>query len=544
MAPSSPPGDANDNIVSVEIDPTFFFTGGTIRIDPDTGEITVTTIASTLPGTYTARVTATDACDLVTVRSLDITVQSAREVSTPTGLISLAGADSILLRWELNPEPHLLGYNVYRDSSPDGAFTTKLNSLPVPIPEYIDRDVTPGDTFCYKITAISSIEAESPKSESTCAVGSLITAFLRDMRAPAGESVRLRVGLDNASGVAENSAMTVRVGYDPAILTPTAVEKTFLTQGFLFIDNIAGTPDGVVNITGISTTGATISGEGRILDILFDVAPGLDEGTTDTLTFVNLVLFDSGANALTLDFSDTALFSVAVSAILGDINADGVVDGGDALLALLIATGEREATELEITAGDVNGDGVIDSADVTLILRLSVGLPINPGAGSAILARARGTTSDSYNISITQDTTGVEVGGQVTLSIATDNAQMIAGVDIVITFDPAVLTLEDLSIEGTLTSDKFLLNSNEEEGALTISLSAVEGLTEVSGDLVTIEFSVDSGEGTKTPVNIGFIKLSGEFGENLSWDNEVTKDGTELTIEKAAGAGSVWHLYE
>ena len=92
-------------------------------------------------------------------------------------------------------------------------------------------------------------------------------------------------------------------------------------------------------------------------------------------------------------------------------------------------------------------------------------------------------------------------------------------------------------------SDTFLLNSNQEEGTVTISLSAVEPLTDASGDLVTAVFTVVGGEGTKTPVNIGFVKLSGEFGEDLDWENDVTKSGTSIDIAEKAAAEKSWHLY-
>jgi len=100
---------------------------------------------------------------------------------------------------------------------------------------------------------------------------------------------------------------------------------------------------------------------------------------------------DENGDNLLVDYSDRSLFTVAPDYILGDITGDGVVDSGDALLALRIAIGELIPTELQKLAGDLNGDRKIDSADVVMILRKAVGLPVNPPqTGGGSLARSVG----------------------------------------------------------------------------------------------------------------------------------------------------------
>ena len=55
---------------------------------------------------------------------------------------------------------------------------------------------------------------------------------------------------------------------------------------------------------------------------------------------------------------------------LGDVNADGKVSSGDALLIFQMAAGVRtNPTERQFYHSDLNGDGQVSSGDVLLALR-------------------------------------------------------------------------------------------------------------------------------------------------------------------------------
>ena len=52
-------------------------------------------------------------------------------------------------------------------------------------------------------------------------------------------------------------------------------------------------------------------------------------------------------------------------------------------------------------------------------------------------------------------------------------------------------------------------------------------------------------DGDEKPIGLGFVKLSGEFGEDLDWEGTVkNKGGTSIVIQARTGAGDSWHLYE
>lgn len=58
----------------------------------------------------------------------------------------------------------------------------------------------------------------------------------------------------------------------------------------------------------------------------------------------------------------------------GDIDGDGVVTVGDALLALRIAMGILDAAPQQLEAGEMDGDGVITIADAVILMRVAMGL--------------------------------------------------------------------------------------------------------------------------------------------------------------------------
>jgi WD40 repeat protein len=84
-----------------------------------------------------------------------------------------------------------------------------------------------------------------------------------------------------------------------------------------------------------------------------------------------------------LSASDSAKFSVTpLEFEPGDVNGDGVVRSGDAIIALRISGGLMEPTYYQKVAADMNGDGEVKANDAIVILRKAAGLEV-PDAGQA-----------------------------------------------------------------------------------------------------------------------------------------------------------------
>ena len=71
-------------------------------------------------------------------------------------------ASSIQLSWDANPEPDLMGYNVYMGTSQGSYNTTKIIG---PNSSYVFQNLSQGITYYFTITAYDQTNNESLPSE-------------------------------------------------------------------------------------------------------------------------------------------------------------------------------------------------------------------------------------------------------------------------------------------------------------------------------------------------------------------------------------------
>ncbi len=96
-------------------------------------------------------------------------VQTAAALNPPTGPVSCAGDQSIVLHWDASTDPTLAGYRVYRSSSINGPFTA-LTSAPLTSRGYCDLAVINGQSNFYQVTALTSNSVESLPTATLAAV--------------------------------------------------------------------------------------------------------------------------------------------------------------------------------------------------------------------------------------------------------------------------------------------------------------------------------------------------------------------------------------
>ena len=84
------------------------------------------------------------------------------------GSMSVPAVHWVSLSWTASTSPGVAGYNVYR-SQTSGSGYTKINSALVPSLAYNDSSVTPGQTYYYVATAVSTGGVESAYSNEASA---------------------------------------------------------------------------------------------------------------------------------------------------------------------------------------------------------------------------------------------------------------------------------------------------------------------------------------------------------------------------------------
>jgi hypothetical protein len=90
---------------------------------------------------------------------LAATFHTAVAVQPPTGLVILSGDKSVILHWDPNTEPNLSGYKVYRSLASGGPFV--LNSSLLTVRGLCDLNVSDGQTYFYRVTALTTTPQES-----------------------------------------------------------------------------------------------------------------------------------------------------------------------------------------------------------------------------------------------------------------------------------------------------------------------------------------------------------------------------------------------
>jgi fibronectin type 3 domain-containing protein len=105
--------------------------------------------------TYAVRAVRVEA-SLTASGETSATVAAAPAVTTPpaapTGLVAVPSGGAIRLAWNASPEPDVAAYAVYR-ATEGGGFLRIATTVP-PGTVYADRDVRPGTTYRYAVTAI------------------------------------------------------------------------------------------------------------------------------------------------------------------------------------------------------------------------------------------------------------------------------------------------------------------------------------------------------------------------------------------------------
>ncbi len=118
-------------------------------------------------GTYTVTVWATDGSGNVASRGGTFSIRDLTPPPTPGNTTAVVRADgSIAVTWSAVGVPDLAGYHVYRATTAGGPYS-RLTAQPIPPSgprELVDRNVEPGVTYRYVVTAIDLDGNESPLS--------------------------------------------------------------------------------------------------------------------------------------------------------------------------------------------------------------------------------------------------------------------------------------------------------------------------------------------------------------------------------------------
>lgn len=157
------PDNADSELIwSVESHPHLNPTFG-----PDSVKITAPT---TWEGTATLTVTISDG-QLTDTADLVVTVNKAVDTTSPappSGLTAVVGANHVDLSWNLNIEPDISGYVVYRSTdSTNFSAANIIGNTVHPTVSFTDNNITLGVTYYYMVSAVDASFNESTNNPIT-----------------------------------------------------------------------------------------------------------------------------------------------------------------------------------------------------------------------------------------------------------------------------------------------------------------------------------------------------------------------------------------
>jgi hypothetical protein len=203
----------------------------------------------------------------------------------------------------------------------------------------------------------------------------VVSADPEETKGPSGESFSIDVNYESTDGQ-DVDGLLVKMFFDSTKLTWDSLTDLFATG--LPSPFTPTTSDDTTNLDDDDDTDKYVEVEwnggdwpgtvpAKLYTANFTAAEGLEDDVTSSINFT----FDEADGYL--PHTESGTFTV-MSIICGDVNDDGVVDSGDAILILQYSVGLIELTENQLRAGDCNNDGVVDSGDAILVLQFSVGL--------------------------------------------------------------------------------------------------------------------------------------------------------------------------
>jgi len=231
------------------------------------------------------------------------------------------------------------------------------------------------------------------------------------------------------------------------------------------------TPSGKVLVDhgGSISFNMTSSAGYRLIDVKID---GKSKGPLISYMFV----------FVTDDHTIEAIFDCPPAIVKGDINNDGKVNSGDAILALQISANLLIPTDNQRVAADMNNDGKIGADDAILIIRKSVGL----AAPASFVESQHAVILQGVKVSL-GEVNGVS-SEQVNVPVKVDNNNSLAGGDICIVYDSSVLRAVDVSSDANM----LLMWKVSEPGIIRIAFVGTDKLNSKTFATIKFDILVDS----------------------------------------------------
>ncbi len=362
---------------------------------------------------------------------------------------------------------------------------------------YFDQatDLEQDTPYCYEIAALALGDDERiiTTSNQQCAQAGRVEMWIPDMQAKTGEQVLVPVNIRHAQGLqlAEGS---FQFDVDSAVVEPVVVLGSTLTNSYTWSyteDPLVVSAQVVSDTDTVDTaTPPPLYGEGALFWVAFDVVGESGQQSVLALSGESRmrIHIDEAASSGTISVplvlqSGTLTVDATQSALLGDMDGDGVVRENDAQVVLHTASGIYTPTLQQTYVGDVNGNGKLDAADATMILSYAEN-------GSWPLVDSSDASdvhvSDAHAVVLTMGDALATQGTTTTVALDAKELSDWAGGTLSIAYDTALVQCID-DVAHTDATQSFALSYQDTcEGLLRVALANSEEIS-TTGQVLTLD---------------------------------------------------------
>ncbi|MBI5184186.1 MAG: chitobiase/beta-hexosaminidase C-terminal domain-containing protein [Nitrospinae bacterium] len=299
----------------------------------------------------------------------------------PSGLSAKASVGSIEITWDPPVSEDVIGYNLYRAESENGAYTVVEPDIADAF--FIDesKGLAIGKAYYYKTSAVYADGKESDKSLPASALFGTLSIWIPNVNGAqeknAGKAVsssktllKVPVNVENADKLAMGE-VEIYIDYDSSLLKPDSVEKTILSVDYEWVlDTFV---DGTVKISIKKAVNKQLIGVGTLFNVVFEIQDSAKEGQTVDFTFHDDSLSppssikNPNGKSIPLHLANGAL-KIQRRYRKGDVNGDAKIQASDSSAAFVYSAGILEPAQDPLAGGDIDGDSVIMTNDAGLIL--------------------------------------------------------------------------------------------------------------------------------------------------------------------------------
>jgi predicted GH43/DUF377 family glycosyl hydrolase len=314
----------------------------------------------------------------------------------------------------------------------------------------------------------------------------------------AGDTVQVPVLLSESYDVA---GIDFTLSYDTAVLTFASIDTTSLTSVFLVASN--ETAPGTLAVAMAAPYPLSISGESATVAVMdFVIAPDATIGT------ITPVRFTAGM-ALEVSTEDGSIMVTWP----GDLNFDGMISSGDAVVTLRICVGAHEPTPREFAMADRDSNGVVEEIDALCLLQTAVGLGCSMEGGDSELMVEL----------IRPEISGTQ-GSDVVIPIHLSLADQLAAGSLELALPPDLVTAISIT-PGDLLAEGYTAWKRD-AGILRLGFLTADGLPQAEGVLVNLHLTL-ANDLDEHELEINSARLFDARGRTMDLDIVLaTGDGT------------------